>query len=246
MTNLFEQGILAQVDSIVAMLKTMPLDDHVAMLNTIRRRLHEASPFKDEPVDFVEWVPNEQVKGNEYNPNTVAPPEMKALKRSITQDGYTMGIVSFPLSKLIHRMKSEGLSLQEIAQTLKEPIEKIQAFDAMGDGREVVDGFHRHRVGKEDKVVRERVHGYLPLSSIKSDRTDLKHRMAATVRHNRARGVHGVVPMADMVANLIKQGWQDADIAKELGMDADEVLRFKQNLGLPELFKDHEFSPSWS
>jgi ParB-like chromosome segregation protein Spo0J len=52
--------------------------------------------------------------------------------------------------------------------------------------------------------------------------------------------------MADMVATLIKQGWQDADIAKELGMDADEVLRFKQNLGLPELFKDHEFSPSWT
>ena len=64
-------------------------------------------------------------------------------------------------------------------------------------------------------------------------------------RHNRARGVHGVVPMADMVATLITQGWTDTDIAKELGMDADEVLRFKQNIGLPKLFKGHEFSPSW-
>lgn len=113
------------------------------------------------------------------------------------------------------------------------------------DGIEVVDGFHRHRVGKESKPVRNRVHGYLPVTWIKSDRSDIKDRMASTIRHNRARGVHGVIPMADMVASLIKQGWTDADIAQQLGMDADEVLRFKQNLGLPELFKEHEFSPSW-
>jgi hypothetical protein len=69
--------------------------------------------------------------------------------------------------------------------------------------------------------------------------------MAATIRHNRARGVHGVMPMADIVAELIRNGWHDDDIAKELGMDADEVLRFKQNIGLPELFKDHTFSASW-
>jgi hypothetical protein len=43
----------------------------------------------------------------------------------------------------------------------------------------------------------------------------------------------------------IKQGWTDVDIAKELGMDADEVLRFKQNTGLPELFENHSFSSSW-
>jgi len=210
--NLFEQGMMAQVDSIIAMLETLPLDDKIDALNKIRTKLHEVSPFKDEPVDLVLWVENSEIAANDYNPNTVAPPEMRLLERSIAEDGYTQPIVSFPRE----------------------------------DDYEVVDGFHRHRVGKESKKVRERVHGYLPITQIRGDRTDLKHRMAATVRHNRARGVHGVVPMADMVANLIKQGWQDADIAKELGMDADEVLRFKQNLGLPELFKDHEFSPSWS
>jgi len=211
MSNLFEQGIMAQVDSIVAMLETLPLDDKVEMLNQIRTRLHESSPFKDEPVDLVVWVPNDQVTKNDYNPNTVAPPEMRLLERSIAEDGYTQPIVSYPRE----------------------------------DDYEVVDGFHRHRVGKESKTVRNRVHGYLPITQIRGDRVDLKHRMAATIRHNRARGVHGVVPMADMVATLITQGWTDTDIAKELGMDADEVLRFKQNIGLPELFKGHEFSPSW-
>jgi hypothetical protein len=28
-------------------------------------------------------------------------------------------------------------------------------------------------------------------------------------------------------------------------MDADEVLRFKQNTGLPELFKDSAYSRAW-
>lgn len=211
MSSLFESGIMAQIESVCAMLSTLPLDDKVAMLNQIRERLHEVSPFKDEPVDLVLWVENEQVKGNEYNPNTVAPPEMRLLERSIKEDGYTQPIVGYPLE----------------------------------EGFEVVDGFHRHRVGKESKAVRNRVHGYLPVTKIKGDRSDLKDRMAATIRHNRARGVHGVIPMADMVASLIKQGWTDTDIAQNLGMDADEVLRFKQNLGLPELFKDAEFSPSW-
>lgn len=210
--NLFEKAILGQVDSIIGMLETMPLDDQVRMLNTIRRRLHEAGPFADEPVDLVEWLPNEQVRGNDYNPNKVPPPEMKLLRHSITEDGYTQPIVSYP--------KQE-------------------------DEFEVVDGFHRCRIGKESKAVRTRVHGYLPLTQIRCDRSDIKQRMAATIRHNRARGVHGVIPMADMVATLIKEGWTDTDIAKELGMDADEVLRFKQHLGLPDLFKDHDYSPSW-
>ena len=211
MSNLFEQGFMSQVDSIVAMLETLPLDDKVDMLNRIRQRLHQASPFKDEPVDYVEWVPNQQVQGNDYNPNTVAPPEMRLLQRSILQDGYTQPIVGFPLE----------------------------------EGVEVVDGYHRHRVGKESKAIRERLHGYLPVTHIKPDRTDPKARISATIRHNRARGVHGVMPMTDIVASLVKQGWSDIEISKELGMDADEVLRFKQNCGLPELFKDHDFSASW-
>ncbi len=69
--------------------------------------------------------------------------------------------------------------------------------------------------------------------------------MAATIRHNRARGVHGVLPMTDIVASLIRDGWSDTEVARELGMDADEVLRFKQTSGLPSLFANHDYSKSW-
>ena len=54
-----------------------------------------------------------------------------------------------------------------------------------------------------------------------------------------------LVPMTDIVAELLRQGWTDDEVARELGMDADEVLRFKQNTGLAELFKDHEYSRAW-
>jgi len=110
---------------------------------------------------------------------------------------------------------------------------------------EVVDGEHRTVVGKTDKVVKKRTYGYLPISVVNTERTDIKDRMASTIRHNRARGVHAVMPMTEVVAMLIRRGWTDDEVAKELGMDADEVLRFKQAKGLPELFEKHEYSRAW-
>ena len=69
--------------------------------------------------------------------------------------------------------------------------------------------------------------------------------MAATIRHNRARGTHQVDGMSEIVADLAKRNWNDKKIAKELGMDADEVLRLKQITGLAELFSDRQFTEAW-
>jgi ParB-like chromosome segregation protein Spo0J len=206
--------IQTHLDAIKALIAQLPEDRKISALNTIKRQLHEISPFKNEPVDCVLWVKSETVQANDYNPNKVAPPEMRLLEQSIRADGYTQPIVAYPDQR---------------------------------DDREftVIDGFHRNRVGKECKAVRDRIKGYLPVVSIRESQGDIKDRMASTIRHNRARGVHGVLPMVDIVANLIMQGWNDDEVAKELGMDAEEVLRFKQNSGLPELFKNHEYSKAW-
>lgn len=110
---------------------------------------------------------------------------------------------------------------------------------------EVVDGFHRHRVGKESKTVAKRMRGYLPVVSINSDRVDKGDRIAATIRHNRARGKHQVELMSDIVVELKRRNWSDEKIARELGMDADEVLRLCQITGLAEVFKDQAFSEAW-
>ncbi len=187
------------------------IDEKVEFINSLRLAIHELSPFNTEPVDCVLWVRNDQVHANDYNPNSVAPPEMELLRLSIDADGYTQPIVSMP-----HESKYE-----------------------------VVDGFHRHRVGKEIEQIRNRVHGYLPLVQIRSSQEDKSNRMAATIRHNRARGEHKVDSMAEIVVELKRRFWSDEKIAKELGMEPDEVLRLTQVTGLALLFKDEEFSKAW-
>lgn len=123
-----------------------------------------------------------------------------------------------------------------------------QPIVSMADGNgqyEVIDGFHRHRVGKECADIQARVHGYLPLVQIRETQTDKTDRMASTIRHNRARGKHKVEAMSEIVIELKKRNWSDEKIAKQLGMDPDEVLRLCQISGIADLFSDEEFSASW-
>ena len=110
---------------------------------------------------------------------------------------------------------------------------------------EVVDGFHRNRVGKESKVVNQRVLGYLPIVNIRSEQADKNDRIASTIRHNRARGKHQVNAMSEIVIELKIRNWANARISKQLGMDEEEVLRLCQISGLEHLFTDKDFSKSW-
>lgn len=205
------QEILNKIKEDIKALEDLPVENKIMAINEIKTALHECSPFKNEPVDCVLWVASNNVEANDYNPNAVAPPEMKLLEISIKEDGYTQPVVTFP---------EEGKYT-------------------------VIDGYHRTRVAKESKTVRNRILGYIPITIIRPSQCDIKNRIASTIRHNRARGVHGINPMIDIVGKLLRDGWTDEEVSKELGMDADEVLRFKQHVGLPELFKDYEYSRAW-
>ena len=203
--------IIDQAKSLFSSLAELEEEDLVSTINDLRELLHSYSPFKSEPVDFVKWVKNDQVKANDYNPNSVAPPEMELLRLSVMADGYTQPIVSWPHDGYV----------------------------------EVIDGFHRHRVGKECEDVTKRVKGYLPVVQIKDDRTERGDRIASTIRHNRARGKHRVDSMSEIVIELKKRNWTDAKISKNLGMDEDEVLRLCQISGLAEVFSNEDFSQAW-
>ena len=76
-------------------LKELPLAQQVEELNAARRMIHDAGPFAREPVDCIQWVHTDSVQANDYNPNSVAPPEMELLKVSILEDGYTQPIVAW-------------------------------------------------------------------------------------------------------------------------------------------------------
>jgi len=82
-------SIKQHLDALVAELDTMDLDRQVDALNQIRARIHDHGPFRSEPVDCVQWIKASQITANDYNPNSVAPPEMELLRHSITEDGYT-------------------------------------------------------------------------------------------------------------------------------------------------------------
>jgi ParB-like chromosome segregation protein Spo0J len=153
------------------------------------------------------WVPAEHVTANDYNPNSVAPPEMELLQVSIESDGYTQPIVCWQTGP---------------------------------DSYEVVDGFHRYRIGVERLKL-----SHLPIVVVNDDRTDRGDRIAATIRHNRARGKHQVGAMSDIVQELSRRNWSPEKIGRELGMEPDEVLRLRQITGLAELFSDREFSEAW-
>lgn len=209
--GLFGGDIVERARPLFAELAALDTESAISTINALRAMLHEYSPFAAEPVDCVQWIATEEIHANDYNPNSVAPPEMRLLEHSIVEDGYTQPIVAW----------------------------------RNGTGVEVVDGFHRNRVGKESAAVRQRVHGYLPVTIINRERVDRGDRIAATIRHNRARGKHRVDGMSDIVLELKRRNWNDEKIGRELGMDPDEVLRLTQITGLAEMFANREFSEAW-
>lgn len=240
-TNSFQQQATALCETLAA----LPEAERIEAINQIKLMLHEISPFKDEPVDCVLWVKAETVEGNEYNPNSVAPPEMRLLEQSIKEDGYTQPVVTYRLSAAIAQLRAEGLSDADIKQQLVLTDERFNQFTELSDGREIVDGFHRNRVGKESPVVRRRTLGYLPVTSVRPKQEGRANRRASTIRHNRARGTHSIDLMVNIVRELSQAGMGNDWICKNIGMDADELLRLKQLSGLAALFQTNRFSQAW-
>lgn len=73
----------------------LPTKDRIDTINEARAAIHNVSPFNAHPCDLVLWVLVESVEANDYNPNTVAAPEMALLERSIVVDGYTQPVVTW-------------------------------------------------------------------------------------------------------------------------------------------------------
>lgn len=206
--NEFNPELEACIAQLRRILAPMGLREKIRSLNRVRKALNEMSPFSD-PVDLVQWIPDENIHANNYNPNKVASAEMGLLHTSIQKDGFTQAIVAYYL----------------------------------GDGQyEIVDGFHRNRIGRDYPDIAEKLYGYLPLSVIYKP---LDERIGSTIRHNRARGTHQIRSMSEIVLSLAKMGWSDEKIGLNLGMELDEIIRLKQITGLKEAFQNHEFSKSW-
>ncbi|HEN6144612.1 TPA: ParB-like nuclease domain-containing protein [Streptococcus agalactiae] len=147
----------------------------------------------------------------------------------IQANSYNPNSVASPEMKLLYQsIKQDGYTMPIVCYYLKD-IDKY----------EIVDGFHRYTTMLKHKDIYERENGCLPVTVIDKPLSD---RMASTIRHNRARGSHDIGLMTNIVADLVDSGMSDAWILKNIGMDADELLRLKQVSGLAALFSNKEFS----
>jgi len=181
--------------------------------------------YKNQPISDVQWIDREELFSNTYNPNKVAPPELKLLKESILNNGWTQPIV-------------------------------------IRESKEIVDGFHRWTVSGH-KEIKELTGGLVPVVVLKEIGED--EQIMATIRHNRARGQHGVRPMAVIMQKLKDDHKLDNDkLNKLLGMEDEEIRRLYE-AGSIELIKElaesggagknvehikkfkenNDFSPSW-
>ncbi|WP_407545968.1 ParB N-terminal domain-containing protein [Vibrio parahaemolyticus] len=161
----------------------------------------------NQPVDSIQWVKRNSLKANNYNPNVVAPPELKLLKISILEDGWTQPIV-------------------------------------INEQMEIVDGYHRWTVS-EDPEIADMTDGLVPTVMLATKTNS--HQKMSTIRHNRARGTHTVLNMAEIIQGMIADGVSNSEIQYRLQMEKDEVIRLALRVGVPytDIVKNGEFSQAW-
>lgn len=159
-----------------------------------------------QPINAVRWVPRESLSANGWNPNNVFKPEMKLLKLSILEDGWTQPIVVTP-------------------------------------DDEIVDGFHRWTISSDPDVYAQ-TGGLVPVVTLTG--ADAAHLRMSTVRHNRARGSHHVLKMADLMAELCDQlGVEPEEAMRRLGMEAEEVKRLRERGAMPKRGAADDFGKGW-
>ena len=163
---------------------------------------------KKHPLNEVIWRNRDELIPNNYNPNKVAPPELKLLKISILEDGWTQPIVINP-------------------------------------DMTIVDGFHRWTVSSHKEIF-DLTDGMVPTVMIEPK--NKSQQQMATIRHNRARGTHGVLEMSNIVTEMVKNGLSGDEIMNRLMMEKEEVVRLLFRAGIPksDVFKEMEFSKSWN
>jgi len=121
----------------------MSIDEQIDAINEIKVALHEISPMRNEPVDCVLWVKNETVRANDYNPNSVAPPEMELLRQSIMEDGYTQPIVSFKENE--HITVIDGFHRNRVGKEVEDVKKRVY-------GRLPVVNINEWKQGKSDRM----------------------------------------------------------------------------------------------
>jgi len=200
-------------------------------MNAIADQIRAAFAASDDPVEFVEGL---RSLLHELSPLRAQPVDRVRWVpiEEVTPNAYNPNSVAeVEMGLLAHSIRHDGYT---------QPVVTVHNPET---GRfEIVDGFHRYYTAKTQEDIRARNLGRLPIVVISSD---INQRMASTVRHNRARGKHSVGGMSSLVLSMLENGWTDAAVCNELGMEPDELVRLKHLTGFAKLFQDHGYREAW-
>lgn len=152
--------IVTAVDIALVGLDRLSIDERVSTINKLREMIHERGPFAGEPVDLVRWVRADRVHANDYNPNSVAPPEMELLRHSIMSDGYTQPIVTNEEGE--HLVVIDGFHRNRVGKECKDVNKRVMGYLPVVQIKE-------SQSGKEDRMA----------STIRHNRARGKHRVDA-------------------------------------------------------------------
>ena len=112
----------------------------------------------------------------------------------------------------------------------------IVTWDKDKEKYRIIDGYHRFEKLKQLGAKQ---------ASIVDLRIPYHDAVQLTVLMNRIKGMHQVERMSDLIVNLENLGLMDEEICNNLGMEAEEYLRLKQQLGIAHSFRDHEYGKAW-
>lgn len=214
--------------------------------------MHEDQSPTTPPLTRLQWLPRSRLTANSWNPNRVAPTELDLLVTSLVENNWTQPVVSRAVEDRdgleivdgFHRWTvserdevaelTAGVRPGENRSTREIELEAtlLRLLDALdddpaGDTSSNVRAEAREQMQRYD-VEDEKFAGEILIPVVQLEGCDMATLMMATVRHNRARGSHGVIRMADIVVELAGAGVDEHEIAHRLGMDKEEVVRLKQ------------------
>ena len=112
----------------------------------------------------------------------------------------------------------------------------VTTFDSGTNKYRIIDGEHRYETLKRLKSKE---------ALIIDLQIPIEDAIQLTVLMNRIKGMHKVESMSDLVVRLSNLGLSDIEIAKNLGMEAEEYIRLKQQIGIAVYYCKHEYSKSW-
>jgi hypothetical protein len=173
-----------------------------------------------QPISEIRWIHYSELIPNLYNPNKVFKPEMDLLKVSILSDGWLFPVIVF----------DKEIQIPDLTNNPNK------------DKHTIIDGFHRTSLVEKDKEVKEFTNGLVPCIILNP-----VDPLATTVRMNRAKGVHGVLPMSKIIQREIDEGTELSVIMERFGMEKEEVIRLAERVGIAktDLIKGTDFGSAW-